>query len=280
MKDEQNDTQDPLARLKETASSHSAITAIVVGGLVAGVMSGRLDVPAWAIDVMRGGAVASVIGYIAGQKLAEIFSEPPEYEEVGVVDSEREILEKWFVPPDAWEERRNESDADSGAYVMSGSGNYVVRELDWDDEEEVAVIEQAPARQKVNERTDVEIETWVDAIWRQRGEFRDTVFEAAEIVKNLPEMMDEVALDYYRNETREIAEHSEHDEESMFRPIDRRVNEIREEVKRDDLTEEEKAVREMIRDAGGGVDASDFERIDRETANDFQQPEKGGEDNE
>lgn len=280
MEDEQNDTQDPLARLTETASSHSAITAIIIGLLAAGVMSGRLDVPAWAIDVMRGGAVASIIGYIAGQKLAEIFSEPPEYEEVGVVDSEREILEKWFVPPDAWEERRNESDADAGAYWMEGSGNYAVREMSYDDEEEVAVIEQAPARSKVGERTDVEIETWVDAIWRQRGEFRDTVFEAAEIVKSLPEMMDEISLDYYRNETREIAEKSEHDEEAMFRPIDRRVNEIREQVKRDDLTEEEKAVREMIRDAGGDVDTSDFERVDSETVEQFQQPDKGGENDE
>lgn len=279
MNDEKNDTNG-LESIRQAASNNSAITALVIGGLVAGVMSGHLDVPAWLLDVLRGGAVAGVIGYIAGQKLAEVFSEPPEVEEVVEVDSEREVVQTWFVPPEGWDERRNESDADSGAYVMSGSGNYVARELDWDDEEEVAVIEQAPARRKIGERTDVEVETWVDAIWRQRGEFRDSVFEAAEIVKNLPEMMDEVALDYYRNETREIAEQSEHDEDAMFRPIDRRVNEIREEVKRDDLTEDEKAVREMIRDVGGNVDASDFDRIDRETANGSQNAQKGGDSDE
>lgn len=278
MNEEQDDSPDSLARLWQAVTSNSAVTALVAGGLAAGVMAGYLNVPAWAIDAATGAAIAGVIGYLGGGKLADLLSEPPETVEVVEVDSKREIVQTWFVPPEAWDERRNESDAGSGAYLMEGSGNYVARELDWDDEDEVAVIKQAPARRKIAERTDVEIETWVDAIWRQRGEFRDNVFEAAEIVRNLPEMMDEIALDYYRDETREIAERSEHDEEVMFDPIDQRVREIRDDVRRDDLSEEEKAVREMLRDADEVN--SDFERVDDETVERFQQPDTGGDSDE
>ncbi|ELZ96464.1 hypothetical protein C440_04933 [Haloferax mucosum ATCC BAA-1512] len=274
MEEEQDDTQDPLNRLKQAVPS-SAVTALVLGGLTAGVMSGELTVPPVLIDVLIGATIAGVIGYIGGMKLADIFSTPPEYEEVAVADSERETFQTWFVPRDGWENRRNESMATSGAYLMEGSKNHVVRELDWDDEEEVAVIEQAPARSKIGELTDVEVETFTDAIWRQRGHFRDKTFEYAEVVKSLPEIRDEMAADYYSNETRELEEKGEHDAEVVFGPVDQRVQEVRQNVRQDDLTPQEQAAREILRD-NPGADPSDFERLDTGDEN----AEHGGESDE
>lgn len=233
------------------------VSALAFSGAV---MGGYIELPPWAGDALIGACIAAVIGWIGGSKLASLMSEPPDFEEVVETDSERDVAQTWIVPPEAWENRRNESDADAGAYYREGSGNWGVRELDYDEEEGVAVVQQAPARRKIDEMTDDALETWVDAVWRQRGHYRDKVFEAAEITKSLPELRDEIALEYYSSETREIEEQAEHDEDVLFGPVDKRVEEIREDARSDDVTDEERAVREIMRDLDG-VDQSDFDRL-------------------
>jgi len=263
-KDEQTTQNDSQASLKQLVPNNSAVVALIIGGLTAGVMSGHLDVPAWAIDVVRGAAVAGIIGYIGGGKLADLLSEPPEVEEVVEVDSERDVAQTWFVPPDWWESRE---EADSGAWFRRGSENWGVRELDWNEDEERAIVEQAPLR---SELTDDELETWHSAIYTTRGEMRDRAREGEYIKARLPSIGQSIEHEVWDAIARMQAEKRNLDPNAVFGVLDEELGEAKATMDKSGGDETEQIVREVLREySEENVDPSSFEQLDEQDFADF-----------
>lgn len=272
-KDELTTENDTQASLKQLVPNNSAVVALIIGGLTAGVMSGHLNVPPWLIDVIRGAAVAGIIGYVGGSKIAELLSEPPEVEEVVEVDAERDVAQTWFVPPDWWEERE---EADSGAWFRRGSENWGVRELDYDPDEERAIVEQAPLR---SEMTDDELETWKSAVYETRGKQREKAREGEFIKARLTGIGQSIEHEVWDALARMRSEKRNVKPEAVFGVLDEELGDVKATMDHDSESESEKIAREVLRSYGRDdveIDPDSFERLDEQDFDNIDLPNNGG----
>ncbi|WP_254838085.1 hypothetical protein [Natronomonas marina] len=266
-KDEQNEN-DSLESLKQLVPNNSGVVALIVGGLTAGVMSGQLDVPAWLIDVVRGAAVAGIIGYIAGGKLADLLSEPPKTVEVVEVDAERDYAQTWFVPPEWWEERVEE---DGSPWFREGSANWGVREMDYDTDEEHVVIEEGALEAELN---DDELATWRSAVYECRGRLRTWAHRGRVLRQRLNAVVEAVESRYWDTMANDELDRKAAHPDVVHDELDRELGDIREQTQPmsdDDVLEQ--TVKEIVRDHGD-VDAEEFDRLD-EPDFDLDEPQRG-----
>ncbi|RKS82185.1 hypothetical protein BDK61_1485 [Haloarcula quadrata] len=268
MTDERDTQNGNLVRVKQAVTSNSAVVAVMVGLLTMGVMSGRLDVPAWAIDVMRGGAVAGAIGYIAGGKLADLLSEPPETVEVVEVDAERDYAQTWFVPPEWWNDRVEE---DGSPWFREGSGNWGVREMDYDPDEECVIVEEGALEAELN---DDELATWRSAVYECRGRLRTWAHRGRVLRQRLNAVVEAVESRYWDTMANDELDRKAAHPDVVHDELDRELGDIREQTQPmsdDDVLEQ--TVREIVRDHGD-VDADEFDRLD-EPDFDLDEPQRG-----
>jgi hypothetical protein len=263
--DEQNEN-DSLESLKQLVPNNSIVVALIAGGLTAGVMSGQLDVPPWLIDVLRGAAVSGIIGYIGGGKLADLLSEPPETVEVVEIDAERDHAQTWFVPPESWDNRVEE---DGSPWFREGSGNWGVREMDYDADEECVVVKEGALEAELN---DDELATWRSAVYECRGRLRTWAHRGRVLRQRLNAVVEAVESRYWASMADDELDRKAAHPDVVHDELDRELGDIREQTQPmtdDDVLEQ--TVQEIVRDHSD-VNSDDFDRLDE---SDFDNPQRG-----
>lgn len=184
-----------LGDVWDRVTSSSAVVAVLAGGLTAAILSGELELPRWAMDVLVAGAVVGPGGYLVGGKIAEWLSDGPSAVDVLEVDAYRDGMihgDPVRVPPELWDSAEFE---DGQPYpAESGAADYFVRELDYDDEEEQLRITGV----WMGEMNDVEIMTEKEAIRANRGQLRHWARIGQGLYAKLPSITQAVEAAYWQ----------------------------------------------------------------------------------
>jgi len=184
-----------LGELNDSLPSTSTLLALVAGAGAAAILSGQIEVPRWAMDVLVAGIVVGPGGYLVGGKIAEWLSDGPSSVDVMEVDAYRDGMihgDPVHIPPEVWDAAEF---VDGQPYVAeSGAADYFVRKLDWDaDEEQLRVWGVW-----MGEMNDVEVMTEKEAIRANRGQLRHWARVGQGLYSKLPSIVQAVESAYWR----------------------------------------------------------------------------------
>ena len=243
-----NDNNEQEERRKRV---YQLIAVLAVGA----VGMGYVDVPPWIIDVATGFFVAGAVGWIVGGEIYSWIHTAPEPVRMAHLDAAGDVADKWYLPPEWWENREYAEDCTGTEYIIDAK-TYAVRDYEYVTDEEgrgKVIIKEGVAQSKIEESTDLELMTWRNAVYETRGKLRTRARLGKWLEMNFPSLVDMIEHRYWV-----AMRNKELDDKAEFGDIisdelDAEIGDMRDELRLGEDDVEDQIIEEIKRDYGGEI---------------------------
>ena len=243
-----NDNNEQKEERRKRVYQFVAVLAVGAVGL------GYVEVPPWIIDVATGFFVAGAVGWIVGGEIYSWIHTAPEPVRMAHLDAAGDVANKWYLPPEWWENREYAEDCDGSEYLIDAD-TYAVRDYEFvtDGDRGKVIIKEGVAQSKIEESTDLELMTWRNAVYETRGKLRTRARLAKWLEMNFPSLVDGMEHRYWvAMRDKELDDKAEFGD-IISDELDAEIGDMRDELRLGEDEVEDQIIEEIKRDYGGEI---------------------------